>query len=137
MNYSNYENDKVDQLIESGLETIDHGGSPRNLSRGPEDFDGRGALGFHRLSELHHGAEGSIKGLTYYTSNNLRFQDFTAASSSGEVNHRWVAARGLHSSIALRDARADAGPLRGAQTDIRGQSRSGDDPGPRTDTASR
>ena len=78
VNYSNYENPTVNQMIESGLETLERQRCVATIyHEGPEDPDERSALGLHRLSEVHHGAQAAAQGLTYYTSNNLRFQDFT------------------------------------------------------------
>jgi peptide/nickel transport system substrate-binding protein len=77
VNYSNYENLKVNQLIESGLETLDPGVRTATYREVQKILMEEAPWCYIAYPKYTMARKRSIKGLTYYTSNNLRFQDFT------------------------------------------------------------
>jgi peptide/nickel transport system substrate-binding protein len=77
VDYSNYDNKKVNQLIESGLETIDPAVRTATYREVQKILMDEAPWGFIAYPKYNVARKRGIKGLTYYTSNNLRFQDFT------------------------------------------------------------
>ncbi|WP_046861844.1 ABC transporter substrate-binding protein [Microvirga massiliensis] len=77
VNYSNYNNTNVDQLIESGLETLDDNERKRIYDEVQKIVMDEAPWGFIAYPKYTLARKSNLKGLTYYTSNNLRFQDFT------------------------------------------------------------
>jgi peptide/nickel transport system substrate-binding protein len=77
VNYSNYNNTNVDRLIESGLETLDDNERKRIYDEVQKTVMDEAPWGFIAYPKYTLARKSNLKGLTYYTSNNLRFQDFT------------------------------------------------------------
>ena len=83
MNYSNYENEEVDRLIEDGWRLWTTGdAAARSTRRCRRSLMDEAPWGFIAYPEYTLARKADLKGFTYYTSNNLRFQDFCAADLS-------------------------------------------------------
>jgi peptide/nickel transport system substrate-binding protein len=76
VNYSNYKNDKVDALIEQGLQTTDTEERRRIYDEVQKIVMDEVPWGFIAYPRYNLARKADLKGFTYYTSNNLRFQDF-------------------------------------------------------------
>ena len=79
VDYSNYENPKVNQMIESGLETLDDDVRKRTYDEVQKIVMDEAPWGFIAYPKYTLARKTNLKGFTYYTSNNLRFQDFKRA----------------------------------------------------------
>lgn len=79
VNYSNYENAEVDRLIEEGLQTLDPEERERIYSRVQEIVMEEAPWVFVAYPNYTLARRENLQGWTYYTSNNLRFQDFYRA----------------------------------------------------------
>ncbi len=79
VDYSNYENPKVNQMIESGLETLDDDVRKRTYDEVQKIVTDEAPWGFIAYPKYTLARKTNLKGFTYYTSNNLRFQDFKRA----------------------------------------------------------
>lgn len=80
VDYSNYVNPDVDKLIKSGLETIDAGKRKEIYGEVQKLVMGDAPWGFIAWPRYVLARRANLKGFTYYTSNNLRFQDFHRAA---------------------------------------------------------
>jgi len=76
VDYSNYVNTEVDQLIKSGLETLDPNTRLETYTKVQQIVMSEAPWGFIAWPRYVLGRRANLKGFTYYTSNNLRFQDF-------------------------------------------------------------
>ena len=76
VDYSNYDNSKVNELIESGLETLDDGVRKTIYDEAQKTVMDEAPWGFIAYPKYALARKANLKGFTYYTSNNLRFQDF-------------------------------------------------------------
>ncbi len=76
VDYSNYVNPEVDSLIKSGLETLDPKVRDETYTRVQQLVMGDAPWGFIVWPRYVLARRANLKGFTYYTSNNLRFQDF-------------------------------------------------------------
>jgi peptide/nickel transport system substrate-binding protein len=76
VDYSNYVNPQVDQLIKSGLETLDPNSRLDTYSKVQQIVMSEAPWGFIAWPRYVLARRANLKGFTYYTSNNLRFQDF-------------------------------------------------------------
>jgi len=79
VDYSNYENPKVNQMIESGLETLDDAVRKKTYDEVQQMVMDEAPWGFIAYPKYTLARKANLKGFTYYTSNNLRFQDFKRA----------------------------------------------------------
>lgn len=77
VNYSNYKNDKVDQLITEGLETLDDSVRLAKYEEVQKILMDEAPWGFIAYPKYTLARKADLKGFTYYSSNNLRFQDFS------------------------------------------------------------
>lgn len=79
VDYSNYKNDEVDRLITEGLETLDDKIRQQKYAEVQKILMSEAPWGFLAYPKYTLARKTGLKGLTYYTSNNLRFQDFSRA----------------------------------------------------------
>jgi len=79
VDYSNYDNPKVNQMIESGLETLDDNVRKKIYDEVQKIVMDEAPWGFIAYPKYALARKANLKGFTYYTSNNLRFQDFKRA----------------------------------------------------------
>ena len=77
VDYSNDKNDHVDQLITEGLETLDDKIRMEKYKEVQRILMGEAPWGFLAYPKYTLARKANLKGFTYYTSNNLRFQDFS------------------------------------------------------------
>jgi peptide/nickel transport system substrate-binding protein len=77
VDYSNYKNDRVDQLITEGLETLDDKIRLEKYTEVQKILMSEAPWGFLAYPKYTMARKANLKGFTYYTSNNLRFQDFS------------------------------------------------------------
>ncbi len=76
VNYSNYANDEVDRLIEAGLATIDDSVRLETYKKVQSILMDEAPWSFIAYPKYAVARKKDLKGMTYYVSNNLRFQDF-------------------------------------------------------------
>lgn len=79
VDYSNYHNPKVNDLIERGLETLDDPTRKTIYNEVQKTLMDEAPWGFIAYPKYTLARKSNLKGFTYYTSNNLRFQDFKRA----------------------------------------------------------
>ena len=79
VDYSNYANPKVDQLIEEGLATLDDNERLKIYTEVQKTLMDEAPWGFIAYPKYTLARKSDLKGFTYYVSNNLRFQDFHRA----------------------------------------------------------
>src|SRR5579875_1566018 len=79
VDYSNYYNPKVNQMIEQGLETLDDSLRKTIYDEVQKIIMEEAPWGFIAYPKYALARKTNLKGFTYYTSNNLRFQDFRRA----------------------------------------------------------
>ena len=79
VDYSNYSNPDVDKLIQEGMETLDDPRRKTIYTQVQKTVMEEAPWGFMVYPKYAIGRKKALKGFTYYTSNNLRFQDFTRA----------------------------------------------------------
>jgi peptide/nickel transport system substrate-binding protein len=79
VDYSNYENATVNRMIESGLETLDDDVRKKTYDEVQKIVMDEAPWGFIAYPKYTLARKANLKGFTYYTSNNLRFQDFKRA----------------------------------------------------------
>jgi peptide/nickel transport system substrate-binding protein len=77
VDYSNYSNPDVDNLIQAGMETLDDQRRKDIYTQVQKTVMHDAPWGFMVYPKFVLGRKKAIKGFTYYTSNNLRFQDFS------------------------------------------------------------
>jgi peptide/nickel transport system substrate-binding protein len=77
VNYSNYNNPAVDTLITEGLATLDDTVRMEKYAEVQRILLDEAPWGFIAYPQYTLARKGDLKGFTYYTSNNLRFQDFS------------------------------------------------------------
>jgi peptide/nickel transport system substrate-binding protein len=76
VDYSNYLNPTVNQLIESGLEILNDNNRREIYKKAQQTIMSEAPWGFIAYPKYTVARKKALKGLTYYVSNNLRFQDF-------------------------------------------------------------
>ena len=76
INYSNYKNDKVNALIRDTARTNDQVERLELMTQAQEIVMSEAPWVFVSYPGYHFARRANLKGFTYYTSNNLRFQDF-------------------------------------------------------------
>lgn len=76
VDYSNYSNPKVNELIASGLQTLDDTVRKTTYTEVQKILMNEAPWGFLAYPKYVLARKAALKGFTYYTSNNLRFQDF-------------------------------------------------------------
>lgn len=79
VDYSNYANPKVNQLIEDGLATLDDNERLKIYTEVQKILMDEAPWGFIAYPKYTLARKTDLKGFTYYVSNNLRFQDFHRA----------------------------------------------------------
>jgi len=79
VDYSNYSNPAVDNLIQEGMETLDDQRRKVIYTQVQKTVMHDAPWGFMVYPKYALGRKKNLKGFTYYTSNNLRFQDFSRA----------------------------------------------------------
>ena len=79
VDYSNYSNATVDNLIQEGMETLDDERRKTIYTQVQKTVMHDAPWGFIVYPKYALGRKKGLKGFTYYTSNNLRFQDFSRA----------------------------------------------------------
>jgi peptide/nickel transport system substrate-binding protein len=79
VDYSNYVNPQVDALIQEGMETLDDQRRKIIYTQVQRTVMNEAPWGFMVYPKYALGRKKALKGFTYYTSNNLRFQDFSRA----------------------------------------------------------
>ncbi|RTL97464.1 twin-arginine translocation signal domain-containing protein [Ancylobacter aquaticus] len=77
VNYSNYDNASVDSMITEGLATLDDNVRKDKYAAVQKTLMDEAPWGFIAYPKYTLARKTDLKGFTYYTSNNLRFQDFT------------------------------------------------------------
>ena len=77
VNYSNYNNPEVDKLITDGLATLDNSVRMPTYAEVQKTLMDEAPWGFIAYPKYTLARKANLKGFTYYSSNNLRFQDFT------------------------------------------------------------
>jgi peptide/nickel transport system substrate-binding protein len=75
VDYSNHSN-SVNELIESGLQTLDDNVRKSTYGQVQKILMDEAPWGFLAYPKYVLARKAALKGFTYYTSNNLRFQDF-------------------------------------------------------------
>lgn len=79
VNYSNYKNLEIDALITEGLATLDDTVRKEKYTQVQKTLMDEAPWAFIAYPQYTLARKANLKGYTYYTSNNLRFQDFTRA----------------------------------------------------------
>ncbi len=77
VDYSNYSNPDVDKLIQEGMQTLDDPRRKVIYTQVQKTVMNDAPWGFVVYPKYALGRKKNLKGFTYYTSNNLRFQDFS------------------------------------------------------------
>jgi peptide/nickel transport system substrate-binding protein len=77
VNYSNYKNDQVDALIRDTARTNDQAKRLELMTQAQGIVMAEAPWVFIAYPGYHFARRANLKGFTYYTSNNIRFQDFT------------------------------------------------------------
>ena len=77
VDYSNYANSQVNDLIKSGLETLDPAARQEIYTKVQQIVMDEAPWTFIAWPRYVIARRSNLKGFTYYTSNNLRFQDFS------------------------------------------------------------
>ena len=79
VDYSNYSNPRVNELIEGGLRTLDDNERKATYGQVQKILMEEAPWGFIAYPKYALARKAKLSGFTYYTSNNLRFQDFHRA----------------------------------------------------------
>jgi peptide/nickel transport system substrate-binding protein len=77
VNYSNYKNDEVDALIRDTARTSDQTKRLAMMTKAQEIVMSEAPWVFIAFPGRHFARRANLKGFTYYTSNNIPFQDFS------------------------------------------------------------
>jgi len=77
VDYSNYVNQQVNELIRSGLQTLDPAARQEIFTKAQQIVMDDAPWTFIAWPRYVLARRSNLKGFTYYTSNNLRFQDFS------------------------------------------------------------
>jgi peptide/nickel transport system substrate-binding protein len=77
VDYSNYKNDEVDKLLYDIARSADEPARVQMSQRAQEIVMGEAPWVFIAYPNYHWARKSNVKGFTYYTSNNIRFQDLT------------------------------------------------------------
>lgn len=77
VNYSNYNNPDIDRLIKEGLATLDDNERLAKYKDVQKILMDEAPWGFIAYPKYTIARKADLKGFTYYSSNNLRFQDFS------------------------------------------------------------
>jgi len=77
VNYSNYDNADVDRMITEGLATLDDKVRQEKYAAVQKTLMDEAPWGFIAYPQYTLARKAALKGYTYYSSNNLRFQDFS------------------------------------------------------------
>ena len=77
VNYSNYKNDEVDTLIRNTARTNDQAKRLDMMTKAQQIVMAEAPWVFIAYPGYHFARRANLKGFTYYTANNIRFQDFS------------------------------------------------------------
>lgn len=77
VNYSNYSNPKVDELIDAAARTADNAERYKMMDEAQKIVMAEAPWVFGVFTNYSMARRADLKGWTYYTSNNIRFQDFS------------------------------------------------------------
>jgi peptide/nickel transport system substrate-binding protein len=77
INYSNYKNEEVDKLLKDTARTNDQAARLEMMTKAQEIVMSEAPWVFISFPGYHFAHRANLKGFTYYTSNNIRFQDFS------------------------------------------------------------
>lgn len=77
VNYSNYKNDEVDRLLKDTARTNDQSARLEMMTKAQDIVMSEAPWVFVAFPGYHFAHRSNLKGFTYYTSNNIRFQDFS------------------------------------------------------------
>ena len=77
VNYSNYKNDNVDTLIRDTARTNDQAKRLEMMTNAQQTVMSEAPWVFIAFPGYHFARRANLKGFTYYTANNIRFQDFS------------------------------------------------------------
>src|SRR5215831_8188916 len=77
VNYSNYKNEEVDKLIKDTARTNDQKTRLEMMTKAQEIVMSEAPWVFIAFPGYHFARRANLRGFTYYTSNNIRFQDFS------------------------------------------------------------
>jgi peptide/nickel transport system substrate-binding protein len=77
VNYSNYKNDEVDKLLKDAARTADQAARVEMMTKAQQIVMSEAPWVFIAFPGYHFAHRSNLKGFTYYTSNNIRFQDFS------------------------------------------------------------
>ena len=80
VNYSNYKNDEVDKLLKDAARTADQAARVEMMTKAQEIVMSEAPWVFIAFPGYHFAHRANLKGFTYYTSNNIRFQDFSRSA---------------------------------------------------------
>jgi peptide/nickel transport system substrate-binding protein len=80
VNYSNYKNDEVDKLLKDTARTADQAARVEMMTKAEEIVMSEAPWVFIAFPGYHFAHRANLKGFTYYTSNNIRFQDFSRSA---------------------------------------------------------
>jgi peptide/nickel transport system substrate-binding protein len=79
IDYSNYSNDEVDKLLKATASTADNKARIEMMTKAQEIVMAEAPWVFVAFPGYHMARASNLKGFTYYTANNIRFQDFSRA----------------------------------------------------------
>jgi peptide/nickel transport system substrate-binding protein len=77
IDYSNYSNEAVDKLLADTARTNDQAARVEMMTKAQDIVMGEAPWVFIAYPGYHFAHRSNLKGFTYYTSNNIRFQDFS------------------------------------------------------------
>jgi peptide/nickel transport system substrate-binding protein len=77
VDYSNYANEEVDKLLKATASTADNAARLEMMTKAQEIVMSEAPWVFVAFPGYHMARRSNLKGFTYYTANNIRFQDFS------------------------------------------------------------
>ncbi|MBN9508801.1 MAG: ABC transporter substrate-binding protein [Alphaproteobacteria bacterium] len=80
IDYSNYKNDEVDKLLRDTARTADQAARLEMMTKAQEIVMSEAPWVFIAFPGYHFAHRANLQGFTYYTANNIRFQDFSRAA---------------------------------------------------------
>ncbi len=80
IDYSNYKNDEVDRLLRDTARTADQAARLEMMTKAQQIVMSEAPWVFIAFPGYHFAHRAGLEGFTYYTSNNIRFQDFHRAA---------------------------------------------------------
>jgi peptide/nickel transport system substrate-binding protein len=80
VDYSNYANEEVDKLLKATASTADNAARIEMMTKAQEIVMSEAPWVFVAFPGYHMARRSNLKGFTYYTANNIRFQDFSRSA---------------------------------------------------------